>query len=212
MNKRLKKIFSFVLNRNNKYYSKNYYQTKSFAIYHNLESLTKLFDCSKLEVIETKTPIFLNKNIEFGSNQKTVKKKIGKPSFKFFRTLSSLDFKILLYRMYLGGYKAKQEVHFYEDSLYYFNYIFSYLSTSDKENIKKLLCKKYLQEGCELKGKVIIDKYRNKLYITENVDFTINYLTGDISILKEFVALKEVDKIHHQKLIEQNQEELLSKL
>jgi hypothetical protein len=209
---RLRKIYRFIFNRNSSYYSKNYYHDKSFAIYNSPESLTKLFDCSKKEVIETKTPIFLHKNIEFGSFPKKVRKKMGKASFKFVRTVSSLDFKILLYRMYLGGYKTKQEVHFYEDSLYYFNYIFSYLSTSDKENIKKLLCKKYLKQACELINKIIIDEYGNKLFITENVDFTINYLTGDINIPKEFNALREVDRINHQKLIEQNQEEFLNKL
>ncbi|MCK5169791.1 MAG: hypothetical protein KAQ75_07925 [Bacteroidales bacterium] len=200
-----------ILPGNYRYYSRHYYYDKSFTMYYSIESLCKLFSIDK-EKVETQTTLFLNKNINFGSNQHQIKNKLGSPSCYMSRSVNSLDFKIMYYRMYLGGYKTKQEVHLYENTLYYFNYIFSYLNSSDKEILKKLLCKKYLHEGCEIMDKVIIDKYGNLLFVTDNVDFTINYLTGDKSIPKEFKALNAVDEINRQKLIEQNQEELLNKL
>lgn len=206
-----RKIIHKITSINYRYYTNNYYRNKSFTMYYSIASLCKLFDINK-EKIETKTTIFLNKNINFGSNQQQIKKKLGSPNFYIRRSVNSLDFKILCYRMYLGEYKTKQEVHLYKNTLYYFNYIFSYLNSSDKEILKKLLCKKYLHEDCKIMDKVIIDKYGNSLFVTDNVDFTINYLTGDKSIQKEFMALKAVDKINRQKLTEQNQDELLNKL
>ncbi len=211
MRKAFKKIIHKILSNNSKYYLRNYYRDKSFTMYYNIASLCKLFDINK-EKVETKTTIFLNKNINFGSNQHQIKKKLGSPNCYMRRSVNSLDFKILYYRTYLGGHKIKQEVHLYENILYYFNYIFSYLNSSDKEILKKLLCKKYLHEDCKIMDKVIIDKYGNSLFVTDNVDFTINYLTGDKSIQKEFVALKTIDKINRQKLTEHNQKELLNKL
>ena len=211
MRRRFNKIIRKILSKNYRYYSKSYYYDKSFAIYNNIESLCNLFSCEK-QTLETKTPVFLSTNIKFGSNQNQIKKKLGSPGSYMLRSVNSLDFKIMYYRMYLGGYKTKQEVHLYENTLYYFNYVFSYLNNADKEVIKKLLCKKYLEKDYEIIDHLIIDKYGNSIFITDSVNFTINYLTGDKSIPKEFYALKKVNEINRKKTIEQNQEELLSKL
>ena len=212
MRKNLKKLIRKFFPKYYRYYSRNYYKDKSFAIYNNIESLCKLFSIKDKQQIITSNKISLHTNISFGSTLRQIKKKLGKPSSYIRRSVSALDFKIMYYRFYLGGYKTKQEVHLYENNLFYFNYIFSYLSSSDKESLKKLICKKYLQKDCEILDKIIVDEFGNSLFITDNVDFTINYLNGDKSIPKEFLALSKLDKINRDKLIEQNQEELLIKL
>lgn len=212
MRKILKKIIGKFFLKSDNYFSNGYYHEKTFALYNNLESLCKLSDCNNKEPLKTKSPIFLNKNIEFGNNYAFIKRKMGKPTYKLYRSVSALGFTILIYKMYLGAYKTKQEVHLYENTLYYFNYIFSYLNNSDKEILRKLLCKKYLNEEQDLNNKVLIDKYNNKLFLSENVDFTIHYLTGNTNLLQEFTALKEVDKFNLEKLAKKNQDEILSKL
>jgi hypothetical protein len=57
-----------------------------------------------------------------------------------------------------------------------------------------------------------MDKYGNSIFISENVDFTINYLSGDSEIQKEFKLIHEKTINNRKKLLEKNQVELLNKL
>ncbi len=209
---RLKRIIKKSLFNKNRYYSDNYYHQRFLGIYDNIAGLRKLFSCDGKDIIETQTPIILNNKVEFGSNLRYVKKSLNSPFVIIKRNLDHLNFNILLLKVRLGGFKCKQNIHLFENSLYYYNYVFSYLTKSEKEIIKKLLCKKYLQEHHDLTNKVIVDKNGNKLFLNENVDFSINYLTGNPLILKELTDFQEINRLNHQKLIEQNEVELLNKL
>ncbi|MBI9053345.1 MAG: hypothetical protein JEY96_05975 [Bacteroidales bacterium] len=211
ISKKTRKIVRKLFSKRYKSYSQNYYRDRSFYMYNNIESLCNLFVVDK-EEIETSKPILLNTNLSFGSKQNQIKKHLGTPSCYIKKTVNSLEFNIMFYKIYMGGFKTKQEVHLYKNELFYFSYVFSYLNAPDKEILQKLLCKKYLGNECELNDKVITDKYGNKIFITENVDFTINYLTGNKKILEEFVAINESTKRIRKNLVEKNQDELLYKL
>ena len=211
MSTKLNKKVRNLLRSKSKYYSYSYYRDKSFFMYNNIESLCGIFD-NKNTVIKTEETISLTTKIHFGSNPKSVKKKLGKPSCYINKSINSLDFNIFFYKMYMGEYKTKHDIHFYEDKLYYFSYVFSYFNHSDKEFIKKIICKKYLNQECELNNSTITDKYGNTLFITDNVDFTINYLTGDSEIQKKFNTIQKKTIKNRTKLLEKNQVELLNKL
>lgn len=211
MTSKIKKTLRRFFKNKSKYYSYSYYRDSSFFMYNNIESLCYLFK-TKNEIIKTEKTIFLHTNTPFGSNLKSIKRKLGKPSCYIKKSINSLCFDILFYKMYLGGYKTKHEVHFYKNKLYYFSYVFSYLNESDKKFLKKIVCKKYLKQECELNNITIIDKYGNSIFISENVDFTINYITGDSEIRKEFKSIHENTLNDRKKLHEKNQVELLNKL
>lgn len=209
--RKIKRFFRKLFFQTSRYYSYSYYRDRSFYMYNNLESLCNLFKIEKQEIKTDKT-IFLHAKIPFGSNSKLVKRKLGKPMCYIKKCINTLEFNILFYKMYLGGYKTKQEAHFFEDKLYYFSYVFSYMNDSDKESLKKLICKKYLKKECDLNNLKIVDKYGSAIFITESVDFTINYLCGDKNLFDKFKSiLKEINSERH-KLHKKNHEELLMKL
>lgn len=174
------------------------YHHKTLAIYKDITSVCSLFSCEKLEVIDTEIPIRYNDNHDFGTNINKLKEKLGTPDYSLKKQVCSLEFKILVYRMRLGGLNTRLELHFYEDSLFYYNYIFSHIKNKEKRKLKKLLKLKYLKSKSNLKNKVIVDQSNNKIKISNNINFTINYITGDVNILKELFAIKNADKITKQ--------------
>lgn len=161
----------------------DFYTESILVKYNEKEDFTKLLD-RNLVTLQSKVDI----NLEFGNNGEEIKKQYGIPYFKLNKT-SIINHKIYFYRLKIGEHKARCEMHFFKDSLFYKNYALNYLTPDDKYKIIDTLGDKYLDKPFLHKTAKIVDGY-GKVILIEDTDifhFTISYLD---SASEFFVNLK----------------------
>ena len=150
----------------------DFYSESILVKYNEREDFTKLL---KRDLISLRSKVDIK--LEFGDNGEEIKKQYGVPYFKLNKT-SSLNHKIYFYRLKIGEHKARCEMHFFNDTLFYKNYALNYLTPDDKYKIIDTLADKYLDEHFPHKTAKIVDSY-GKVVLIDDSDlfhFTISYL------------------------------------
>lgn len=203
--------------------SKTLYFPQDYC-YEKLINRYKNLDYYLLQIsYQDKQALFTDKNISFSTNQlfkknqiKYVKKKYGKPIYTIINNYPFGKIKIHFYRIKLGYHNAKMELHFYNDSLFLYNYSFSYLKNTEQENILQVLKKKYLsnkQKGIDPLNSYIIDNKNSAISFSKRFDFTINYVLDNHSELFHKMNSIVMNKVELQKHIKNlNSQELYSRL
>ena len=150
---------------------------------NNLKTLNK---------IETNTEISLVDNKKLHEiNIKDIVRKYGKYNYKITNE-DLLEIDILFYRLKLGKHKTKLEFHFFENTLFFYTYTFSHLNTEDKNEIKQIIQKKYLEEESQdIFKNYIVDKSKNIILLSDNIDFSIYYICDNKIALERI--LKHID-------------------
>jgi hypothetical protein len=212
MNKLWRKIKKILpdTDRSEKYYyfSKNYYYEKLQSKYEKVQSYVDLYvSNSKLSALDSKIQI----KPELGSSCETIKQKYGEPYHRLINA-TALKNQIFFYKFILGGYKTKCEMHFFRNKLFFFNYTFSYLTSSDKAKIIEFLSKKYLHESVDLKMSKITDAFGNEISIHDAIDFVINYLACRSEFFSVAESMRMRDKEETEMKSKLNNKELYNSL
>jgi len=132
------------------------------------------------EHVHTNQKFELKGEIPFNTTVEDVLSVWGEPAHSV-KKVRTYDTDILLYRLRIGGLKAKCELHFIESKLFYFSYRFSYLTSEQRNGLREVLRYKYAQ-GLEHdleNGSILEDSAGNYMLIEDKVDFTAHYMSGD---------------------------------
>lgn len=197
-------IFKINLFRNAKFYPRDYFFNRLVLKTINIKEYINVHK-TKL-VIQSPTSISFSNKINFGDSPFKVAIRIGTPFFKYERK-GDYRHKIFMYKIYLGNYKAKLEYHFFNKKLFFITYSFPDLS--DTKKVIGILKKKYkLEDTIDLEVYKIKDAQNNILYLDTSLEFTINYLTGNRSILDAIEGRLE-DIIKNKERLERKSDKML---
>ena len=108
--------------------------------------------------------------------------------------------KTLLYRVKLAGQNVKIEMHFYENKLFYYKFIFSYAKAEDRRVLSNALIEKYNLPNIDLSSHTIFDQQRNCIQIEDYIEFTISYTQMENPI---FELVEEIKTKSHFKMVAQ---------
>lgn len=131
-------------------------------------------------MLNTELDFELKGETPFGTSIDAVKEMWGAPNHSVSKKRSYTS-DVLLYRLHIGGHRAKCEMHFIDKKLFYYCYRFSYLSPAERKGLLDILEMKYLNGyPASLDGNQIIqDRRSNYLLIENKVEFITHYLSGD---------------------------------
>lgn len=162
------------------YYSRDYYYQNLLNSYEDIELYVRLTNLHNKQALLTDRNIRFSDSHLFNKNEKKYfKKKYGKPNYVIVNKYSFGKITIWYYRVYLAGQRAKMELHFFQNSLFMYNYTFKYLKNiSDKNNLLIALKEKYKidKEKDIIFNYYIMDKKKSFINISEGIDLTINYI------------------------------------
>ncbi|MCB0737729.1 MAG: hypothetical protein KDC92_09465, partial [Bacteroidetes bacterium] len=97
------------------------------------------------------------------------------------KSKDKLGIEILLYRLMVGGFKAKCEMHFLDGKLFYYVIRFSQIDEQEKAILKNTIQFKYLQ-GLDEElpdGAVILDQKGDSLLIDNGINLNLHYSSED---------------------------------
>lgn len=198
--------------QNKSYYPRDYYYNKLLNKYNNVESYLSLTRLHDKQALLTDKVISFSDHHDFKANKKKYfKKKYGKPNYSIVNVFPFGNIKIMFYRIKIGGLKTKLELHFFQNTLFMYNYTFSYLKNeSEKNQIFNVLKEKYMidkEKNLALDNCYIKDKNNTVIVLTNSVDFTINYIHNINSVLYQQmndILTREI-KRENQKIIQNEQ-------
>lgn len=175
----LRKILK--LFRKNKYYynPRKYYYEKLLDNYSSIESYIGLVKHNDKQALLTDIDISFSNEPDFIKNPKIyTQKNYGKPNYTIVNNFPFGEITILFYRIFLGNYKAKLKLHFFQNSLIVYSYTFSYLGNdSEKKNILNVLKEKYkINKDIIPNECYIVNKKGTMITFSDNIDFTIYYI------------------------------------
>jgi hypothetical protein len=178
--------------------SRNYNNDNNLIRYKSLEAYLSLYrDCIDKEQVITDTEICFSPDIKFGSTIKDVKRINPRGCTTLENTK---DITILFYRIKIGIYKFRLEMHFFKNKLVFFNYVFR--SSHGKKTILNLFTKKYLKSKdtslLDSSKVTLTDGLRSHLEIDNSVFLSLHYFTFKYGF---FDYLKEMNNNHQMQKV-----------
>lgn len=179
------------------FYTRDYYYEKLLNKYKSADSYLSLIELQGKQKLITNKDIVFSENPDFSKNEiKYIKKRYGRPNYTITNNYDFGKIKIYLYRIYLGDFKVKMELHFFKNDLIMYNYTFSHLhNENEKKDVINLLKEKYhIKKSIDLKqGHTYIKDEKNSIIVlSQDIDFTINYVLNINS--KVFRQMSEAQK------------------
>jgi hypothetical protein len=187
------------------YYPHKYYYQHLSDSYSNLSRYSGSFNNYPKPSVESKKNISLIDGEHFGLSHKTICKRFGKPRAKFKILEEGFDLEVMIYKIFLGRYPVRLELHLNHSVLFYFKYTFSsgIKSPVDINEILQIIQGKYLNnEPVDLLSLDIIDEKRILLQVDNKVNFKIKYLdtrSDTLVALNRYKAKKERHKANKLK-------------
>lgn len=178
--------------------SKSYYQNYNLSRYKSLETYLNIYhNCIEKKEVITDTEICFSPNIKFGSTIQDVKRDNPHGC----NVLESTeDITILFYRIKVGNYKFRLEMHFFKNKLVFFNYI--YRSSQSRKMILNVFTKKYLNSKdiklLDTSKIYLTDGLRNHLEIDNSVFLSVHYFTFKYGF---FDYLNKMNKNHRMRKV-----------
>ena len=162
--------------------------------------------------IATQLDVEYSKHIQFGASLSNVKKSMpGKPYQMPFSS-NGVNRKVVLYRLKLGSQKVKVEMHFYKNQLFFYKFIYSYASPSERRELTRALISKYNLPNVDVTSHTIFDKNRNCIQVDDYIEFSISFTEMGNPI---FALIEEIKNKSHSQMIasyNQNSRALFSSL
>lgn len=191
------------------YYEQLSNRYKSNTSYLNIYKLYK-----KKNACKTTVDIKVAKNFNtFDIHLKDAKAKYGKPYFILDKKEDGFKIKILLYRLYLGKYRAKLELHFYNNTLALFAYTLSHLSERETDDILSIFQEKYLnKEDCDFNKNCIVDKHQNVILVHREDDLSIKYLSSNSPLFSDLEKHYRQQKNRQDSQHKINRENIMKKI
>ncbi len=109
-----------------------------------------------------------------------------------------LGINIVTYKQRIGIFKVNIDFHFFKNNLFFYNYIFTNLNATNKNEIIRILENKYLDKNLfNIKDNYIIDVNENIILLDDSVNFSISYLC-DKKIVTEKI-MKHINFVKKKK-------------
>jgi len=157
--------------------------------------------------LPTQEPIKLQKNIRFGRNFKSIKRKLLN-SLLDFSGNGLLKTDILLYNYKYRGFPAQTEFHFHENKLFYIECNLGDIAFQDRQELLQEIMDQYNIKDMETDIQKLSDPHGNILCIENSNDFKIimadtsNSFFTELSNIEIFYnkkqSLDKSDKTVHQ--------------
>lgn len=183
------------------HYISSYYYDKIKNQYGRIDAYRRIAAIENKQALRTNNDIVFSKNPEFTKNPKRfIYNKYGKPNHTVVNNHIIGKITVLVYRIFLGDHKTTLELHFFENQLIMHTYRFSYLTqTIGKQQVIDLLREKYqINTIVKPNAHCIMDNQKRMIIISDNVDFSINYVnfmeTGFATCLES-----KLEEIEHSK-------------
>ncbi len=194
-------LISFFWKKRSKktYHSKDYYKQK-LDQYKDLSGY-----CNILVVLSNKDPIYINTEIDLIHDrqslvsQRDALKRYGMPDCKYPITHNSLKIEILFYRIYIGNYKARLELHFTDDKLFYYSYTLPYINRREEQETLNTLKSKYVKDiSFDYENNSIVDKNLFNLWIERVVNLKVHYFLNSPEVVQ--MIMENFDKQEFKKM------------
>lgn len=172
---------SYIEKKKDRNYYKNYYYKNSFYAYDFFNRF-KIIQAFKNEILYSLELQFKGK-IEFNASTDKVKSVLGDARYSFAHE-DIKHYQIFHYKNKINDMKNRSQLHFYNDSFFYGVQFFPYLSSIQKAELIDLLRIKYSIPVNEQLPFKIKDHKNNVLFISDDLNFSLEYYTGNEAILR----------------------------
>jgi hypothetical protein len=203
----------------NKYYHNiNYYYQQLVEYYTDFSEYSRITDLyKKKELLATDQIISFQEDHLFNQkNKKQILKKIRfkQALFKYRIKKNDLNIEIYFYKIKIGGFKVKLEIHFHERKMFYYNYTFTdYSNNQQLRDIIEIIQEKYLDGlPMDIYTQNIIDQDQTVLSIENTMELRIHYISTKSSIIQTLSNYKETSTNMKVKAREKKQNDLKNKL
>lgn len=143
---------------------------------------------TELTCSETLSEICFSPTLKFSSSKESLFINFNKKNLVCTQE-SELNTEVFLYKTLIGKHKVRIELHFFNNSLFYYKYYFPRVNESEKSELLSLLHYKYLNYDVNQSVELIRDTNKNYIYIDSSVGFTLNYFSSN----HRFFSI-----VHHQ--------------
>ena len=187
---------NFVSGKKHLYEGYNYSYEQILNSYCGIDPYVTLYEeAEEKNNIHTDVLINGNDKLCLGSKLNNVKKLLGKPQFHI-KNDQAFNVEILFYKIIKGKHKIKYTLHFVDNTLFFINYTFSYLTDKEKQLTLKIFQDKYLNTNLfDTCNKKIMDRQGNIIMVEDKTDFIINYIATENIIYKDAIVSKEINKL-----------------
>jgi len=97
---------------------------------------------------------------------------------------------ILCYHKIIGGYKARVELHFHKNNLFFYKYTFPYLTNTEKQKIISQLKEKYkIGKNIDLESTYVELNNKTRIVIFNDFELQLNYVIYNSIFIKELLML-----------------------
>jgi hypothetical protein len=183
----------------------HYSYANTLEKYNDLNEYSDVYDQNiSRRKITTDVDLEYSKYIQFGTSINEVKKIMPKRTHQISFNSNSLYRKVLLYRVKIHDQNVKIELHFYQNKLFYYKFIFSYASPIERKELSRGLINKYKLPNLDLTSHTIFDKNRNCIQVDDYMEYTISYTQMNNPFFKIIDNLKA--KSHEEMLARYNQQ------
>lgn len=175
---------------------KNKYYTGLLNQYYSSKAYLGLYDlCTKNNNLKTDIEISYKNKIKFGCTLDFATKTLSDKKYYIHKN-KALNTTIVYFRMLFGNHRIKCQMHFFNNSMFFFSYNFTEISRSDITEILKVLQEKYLFGFNIFNITNVIDSNNNCINIENNVVFSINYvsLNNNFFRLASFLDSQNAEK------------------
>lgn len=209
-------IFKKIKNSSSYYYPRYYYYEQLVERYKDLSEYYRIIAMLEAKtVLKTNEVIAIFEKIIFDKiTKKTILKKYGKPQFKYKIQEKYLQIEILFYKINIGGYRVKLELHMYERKLFYYNYTFTNnLNNQQRQEIIKIIQEKYSQDSLfDASKQDIIDENHTQIHIENSLELKIHYLNTMNNAVQVMSIYKKNQENEKHKNTWKKRAELLKRL
>ncbi len=169
-------------------YNSNYYYQKTINEYSKPGKYFQIFtELNKRRKLHTERTIALiGDKPMWQTTKKEVIRNFGYPHYQTSNQFFNCKCEVLLFKIKLNGFKTKLEVHLYRDRVFYYRYIFSYLSSQDSSTINNLLRDKY-NNNSDVKFEQC--KFINSEYVSISINDSIELSISYVHEKAEFFEL-----------------------
>jgi hypothetical protein len=169
------------------------------AKYDDISRYSDIYDknISKRK-IATKVDLEYSKHIQFGATVSHVKKTMPGKAYLMPFSSQGVNRKVILYRIKIGNQKVKVEMHFYKNQLFFYKFIYSYASPTERRELTRALISKYNLPNIDVTSHTIFDKSRNCVQVDDYIEFSISFTEMENPI---FTLIEDIKHKSHSQMV-----------
>ncbi len=142
--------------------------------------------------------------LKFGCTVNQVKKDMGKPKYSYDNENDINNHQVLFYRRIFTDTSLLVQLQFYNNQLYFIglDVIRRLIDENEKIGIINTVIQKYLNQPF-VKGNMyplIQDQDKNSIVINDDINFSICYVAGDVTIPKQEKIIKAMENVLVEKI------------